>query len=138
MFLAVQVGLVIAGLIVLFRGRFAFGGRVVGDPIASLIGLVLVVQLPLALVLWMMLWFSEPRTTATAVIPTHASEATPTVAVSTLKGLADEYWWVDPFVTCGAIVIAAVLTGVALRNENASDEVFEALELTEPGADAAQ
>jgi hypothetical protein len=137
MFLAVQVCLVIAGLVVLFRGRFDFGDRVVGNPMASLIGLVLVVQLPLALVLWMMLWIGEPPAAATTVIPTRAGEAAPTVTVTTLKGLANEYWWVDPFVTCGAVIIAAVLTGIALRNENASDEVFETLGLTEPEGDAA-
>jgi hypothetical protein len=138
MFLAVQVCLVIAGVVILFRGRFNFGDRVVGQPMASLIGLVLVIQLPVALVLWMMLWIGEPPAAATKVIPTRAGEAAPTVTVSTLKGLADEYWWVDPFVTCGAVMIAAVLIGIALRNENASDEVFETLGLTKPEADPAQ
>ena len=126
MFLAVQVGLVIAGLFILFRGRFEFAGRVIANPIASLVGLVLTAQFPIALVLWFALWLSEPTPERT-VLPTRAGDPVPTVTAPTRQPVADQYWWVDPFIACGSVVIAAVLTGIALSSESASDEVFETL-----------
>jgi len=128
----------VSGLFILFRGRFEFGNRVIGNPIASLVGLVLTAQFPIALVLWLILWFSEPA--PTVVIPTRAGEPAATSAVPPAQALADQFWWVDPFIACGAVIIVAALTGIALRNENASDEMFETLAQTpsEPDPDAAQ
>jgi hypothetical protein len=137
MFLAVQVGLVVAGLFILFRGKYEICGRVIANPIASLVGLVLTAQFPIALVLWFALWLSEPAPTPVAV-PTRAGDPVATVAVPEMKAVVDQFWWVDPFIACGSVIIAAALTAVALRNENASDEVFESLAvMPPPEADAA-
>ena len=78
MFIAVQVALVVAGLYIMSRGRFEIGGRVVTNPSASLIGIVLTAQFPVALLLGIVLALTDgPAPAAAPPIPTHAGEPAP-------------------------------------------------------------
>lgn len=127
MFIGVQVMLVVVGLFLMSRGRFSIGDREVGNPIASLVGIILAAQLPLALLIGIVLGLTDGPPPPTIVIPTRAGQppAIPTV-VATKQ--ADDNWWVDPLVTCSAILVAAGLTGVALKSATETEAVLASLQ----------
>jgi hypothetical protein len=109
------------------RGRFTIGDREVTNPVASLVGIILVAQLPLALLLSITLNLTDGTPATTAVqVPSRAGQPVQVVNVP-VSGSASEYWWVDPLITCGAVLAAAGLTGIALRSANETEEVFARL-----------
>jgi hypothetical protein len=126
MFLAVQIALLVVGLYVMSRGRFEIGGREVGNPIASMVGIILAAQLPIALLISIVLGLTEGPTAEPIAVPTRAGEAAPVVTVAGPRS-ADDNWWVDPLITCGALVLAAGLTGIALRSADEADDVYASL-----------
>jgi hypothetical protein len=134
MFIAVQVGLLVLGLYLMSRGRFHIGNREVANPMASVIGIVLIAQLPIALLIGIVLGLTaEPPAPAIAV-PTRAGEVAPVVTVAPPRS-TNEDWWVDPLITCGAVVLAASLTALALQTSNETEDVFARLQSS--GGDAA-
>jgi hypothetical protein len=126
MFIAIQVALLIAGLYIMSRGRFEIGDRTVNNPVASLVGIVLAAQLPLALLIGIVLGLLDGPGTNTVQIPTRAG--TPVqVQVNAPSRSNDDNWWVDPLVTCGAIVLSAAMIAIALRTENETEDVYASL-----------
>jgi hypothetical protein len=134
MFLAIQVVLLAVGLVIMSRGKYEIAGRVIVNPIASLVGIILAAQLPIALIAWMVLWTSEPAA-PTVAVPTRAGEAAPVANVAPPRSV-NENWWVDPLITCGALLAAAALTGIAMRTDSETEEVLAGL--TPAETDAAQ
>jgi hypothetical protein len=127
MFIGVQIALVVVGLFIMSRGRFSVGGREVGNPIASLVGIVLAGQLPFALLVGIVLSLTDGPPAMTAMqIPTRAGQPVQFVNVPVSQP-ANEYWWVDPLITCGAVLAAAGLTAMALREANETDDVIASL-----------
>ena len=126
MFIGVQVGLVAVGLFIMSRGRFSIGEREVGNPIASLVGIVFAAQLPLALLVSIILGLTDGPPAPAIVIPTHAGQP-PIVSNVVAPREANDNWWVDPLVTCTAVLAAAGLTGMALRSDSESDAVLASL-----------
>lgn len=126
MFLGIQIGLVAVGLYVMVRGRFDIGGREVGNPIASLVGIILIGQLPLALLLGIVLSLTAEPSTPPLEVPTRAGEAAPTAAVAAPR-TGNENWWIDPLITCSAVLAAGGLTGLALRAAVETDEILARL-----------
>jgi hypothetical protein len=126
MFIAVQVVLLLVGLYIMTRGRFQIGDRTIANPVASLVGIVLIAQLPIALLISIVLGLTAEPTASTVLIPTRAGEATPVQALAAPRSM-DDNWWVDPLITCGAVVLAAAMTGIALRAESDTDDVFASL-----------
>jgi hypothetical protein len=133
MFLGIQIALVVVGLFVLVRGRFDIGGREVGNPMASLVGIVLIGQLPLALLVGIVLSLTAEPAAPAFVVPTRAGSSTPAVAVAGPRA-ADENWWVDPLITCTAVLAAGGLTGLALRSAEETDVVLAHLSSTNTDA----
>ncbi len=134
MFISVQIALVVVGLFLMSRGRFSIGDREVGNPMASLVGIVLVAQLPLALLISIAIGLTDgPALTTAAPIPTRAGQPVQMVQVP-VSGSADGNWWVDPLVTCGAVLAAAGLTAIALRSANETEDILASLRPAEPGA----
>jgi len=127
MFIAVQVALAVIGLFIMTRGRFEVGDRAVTNPVASLVGIVLIAQLPVALLIGILLALND----GPALIP---------VPGDTPVRPEDAYWWIDPLVTCGAVVMAATVTAIALRAENEAEDVYASLHpvTDEPAADPRQ
>jgi hypothetical protein len=129
MFIGIQIALLALGLFIMVRGRFSVGDREVGNPVASLVGIILIGQLPLALLITIVLALTaEPDATSSIAIPTRAGQpATPTpVAVAGTSPVHDN-WWVDPLVSCGAVLLAAGMTAIALRAGNETDDVYASL-----------
>ena len=110
MFIGIEVMLAIVGLAVLFRGRFEIGDREVANPVATLVGLVLTAQLPLAL-------FFDIVMRLTADIGEEA----------------DANWWIHPLFTCAAVLTAAGITAAALRADDEVQDVYA--NLAPPPAD---
>jgi hypothetical protein len=133
MFIAVQIILVAFGLIIMSRGRFRIGDREVSNPIASLVGIILAGQLPLALLIGIVLGFSDGANSTTVAIPTRAGQAQMSMTISTPRSTAD-YWWVDPLITCGAFLAATGLTAMALREANDTEYVIASLHPAESDA----
>jgi hypothetical protein len=131
MFIGIQVGLVVVGLYVMIRGRFDLGDREVTNPIASLVGIVLVAQLPLALLISIALRFTDVASPAAAPVPSRAGTAPATVAAATPE--EDPNWWVDPVITCGALLLAAGMTAVGMRSDDEYRDVYASLK---PAPDA--
>jgi hypothetical protein len=125
MFIAVQVALLIVGFYIMFRGRFEIGGREISNPIASMVGIILVAQMPIALLISIVLGLTDGPSGTAVAVPTRAGEAAPVVTVATRS--ADENWWVDPLITCGAFVLAAGLTGIALRSADEAEDLYASL-----------
>jgi hypothetical protein len=130
MFIGIQAALVLVGLFFMARGRFDVGGREVGNPIASLVGIVLIAQLPLALLIGIVLALTDGPAAPAMTIPTRAGEP---VAVKTVAAAssADGNWWIDPLVTCGAVLLAAGMTAIALQTEEENQDVFAELQPTD-------
>jgi hypothetical protein len=127
MFIVIQIALVLVGFVFMARGKFTIGDREVTNPVASLVGIILVAQLPLALLLGITLNLTDGTPATTAVqVPSRAGQPVQVVNVP-VSGSASEYWWVDPLITCGAVLAAAGLTGIALRSANETEEVFARL-----------
>jgi hypothetical protein len=126
MFLAVQLALLAAGLYIMIRGRYVIGGREVTNPMASMVGIVLIAQMPIALLISIILGLTAEPTTPPITLPTRAGEVAPTVAVAAPRTGA-EYWWIDPLITCGALVMAAGMTAVGLTASHENDEVYASL-----------
>jgi hypothetical protein len=134
MFIGIQIALVVVGLFIMSRGRFAIGDREVGNPLASLIGIVLTAQLPLALLAGIALGLTENTPPTTAVpIPTRAGQPVQFKNVPVSES-ADTNWWVDPLITCGSVLVAAGLAGIALRAGNDTEDAFASLRTAEPDA----
>jgi hypothetical protein len=126
MFISVQVALMVVGLFIMSRGRFTIGGREVGNPVASLVGMILAAQLPAALLIGIVLGLIDGPSAPPVVIPTRAGQP-PVVSNVVAARPANDNWWVDPLVTCGAVLAAAGLTALALRAANETEEVFASL-----------
>jgi len=127
MFIGIQAALVVIGLFIMVRGRFSIGGREVSNPVASLVGIILAAQLPLALLIGIVLRLTDGPTATTSVqIPTRAGQPVQVVNVP-VPHAVDENWWVDPLITCVAVLAAAGLTAMALREANEAEEVFASL-----------
>jgi Na+-driven multidrug efflux pump len=135
MFLAVQIVLVVVGLVILTRGRFQVAGQTVVNPIASLVGIILTAQLPLALLLGIVLTLTDEAPAAAAgqpagpVVVPYQPPGQPIVVPPATPAAAKAdptaaYWWVDPLITCLAVVMAAGLTGIGLRSDGEADELF--------------
>jgi hypothetical protein len=134
MFIGIQLALVAVGLFIMSRGRFSVGDREVGNPVASLIGIVLAGQLPLALLVGIVLSMcGEPPTTKAVQVPTRAGQPVQIVNVA-VGGSTDENWWVDPLITCGAVLVAAGLTAMALRASTDAEDAFASLRHAGPDA----
>jgi hypothetical protein len=134
MFIGIQIALVVVGLYIMSRGRFAIGDREVGNPVASLIGIVLVAQLPLALLAGIVLGLTDGAPATTAVqVPTRAGQPVQVKHVP-VAGSSDTNWWVDPLITCGAVLVAAGLAAIALRAANDTEDAFASLRTAEPDA----
>src|SRR5438067_439197 len=114
MFIAVQVALLVLGLYIMSRGRFAVGDREVANPLASVIGIVLAAQLPIALLIGIVLSLTAEPSAPPIALPTRAGEPVAVVTVAAPRS-ANDHWWVDPLITCGAIVFAAGLTALGLQ-----------------------
>ena len=126
MFLGIQIALVAVGLFVMIRGRFEIGGREVGNPMASLVGIILIGQLPLALMVSIVLSLTAEPAAAAVVVPTRAGSTAPVVAVAGPRA-PDENWWVDPLITCTAVLAAGGLTGLGLRSADETEDVLARL-----------
>jgi hypothetical protein len=126
MFLAVQIALLAVGLYVMSRGRFEIGGREVANPIASMVGIILAAQLPIALLISIVLGLTDGPAANPVAVPTRAGEAAPVATVAAPRS-ADDNWWVDPLITCGALVLAAGLTGIALRSADETEDLYASL-----------
>ena len=126
MFLAVQVVLLIIGLVLMTRGRFEIGGREITNPIASMIGIILVAQLPIALLIGIVMGLTDGPSDPPITLPTRAGEAAAAVTVAAPRS-ANDNWWVDPAVTCTALLIAAGLTGIALRTADEAEDIYASL-----------
>ncbi len=124
MFIAVQVTLAVIGLAVMIRGRFDLGDRPVTNPVASLVGIVLTAQLPIALLIDIVLGLTAD--------PAAAAGA----AGSATAAASDANWWVHPLITCMAVLLAAGMTGIALRTDDATEDVYASLKPAEAGAPA--
>jgi hypothetical protein len=134
MFIGIQFVLVVVGLFIMSRGRFSIGDREVGNPVASLVGIVLAAQLPLALLVSIVLGLTDaPPVTKAVQVPTRAGQPVQVVHVP-VPGSANDNWWVDPLITCGAVLVAAGLTAIALRAANETEDVFASLRPAEPDA----
>jgi hypothetical protein len=129
MFIAIQVVLVALGLFIMARGRFPVGDREVTNPVASLVGIILIAQLPLALLLSIGLAFAvEPESVPTVAIPTRAGQEAPTAQVAAPgSSPVTSVWWVDPLVTCLAVLLATGMTAIALRAGNETEDVYASL-----------
>ena len=73
MFIAVQVVLLLVGLYIMTRGRFQIGDRTINNPIASLVGIVLIAQLPIALLISIVLGLTTEPSGTPVLIPTRAA-----------------------------------------------------------------
>ena len=128
MFIAVQLVIVAVGLFIMTRGRFSIGGREVGNPIASIgrhrAGDPVAARVDRSSI-GLQLADGPPATTAMR-LPTRAGQPVQIVHVP-VAGAGDNYWWVDPLVTCAAVLIAAGLTGIALRAANDTEDVYASL-----------
>lgn len=133
MFIGIQVGLVVVGLFIMSRGRFSVGGREVSNPVASLVGIVLAGQLPFALLISIVLGLTDGPATTAVPIPTRAGQPAVFSPVASARS-TDDNWWVDPLVTCGAVLAAAGLTALALREANVTDDVIASLRPAESDA----
>jgi hypothetical protein len=129
MFIVIQIMLVAIGLLIMARGRFTIGNREVGNPMASLVGIVLMSQLPLALLISIVFALTDgvPETVATQV-PTRAGQVAQVVHVPAADS-KNNYWWVDPLVTCAAVLAAAGLTAMGLQ---AADDTETAIANLQP------
>ncbi|HEY1378536.1 MAG TPA: hypothetical protein VGF55_17180 [Gemmataceae bacterium] len=116
MFIAVQVMLAVVGLFIMIRGRFDIGDRPVTNPIASLVGIVLTAQLPIALLIDISMGLAEGSTAGADGAPA-----------------ADANWWIHPLVTCLSVLLAGGLTGIALRTDADADDVYASLDPAEAG-----
>jgi hypothetical protein len=130
MFIAVQVALLIAGLVIMTRGRFEIGGREIANPIASMVGIILVAQMPIALAISIVLGLTDGPGADAIAIPTRAGEAVAVQTVAPPRSSTDN-WWVDPLITCGAVVLAAGLTGIALRSADDTADIYASLSPTD-------
>jgi hypothetical protein len=126
MFIAIQVALLVVGLYIMSRGRFDIGDRTVTNPVASLVGIVLAAQLPLALLIGIILGLTDSSGTNTVQVPTRAGTPVAVQVVAPPRSL-DDNWWVDPLVTCSAILLSAAMIAIALRNENDTEDVYASL-----------
>jgi len=126
MFLAVQVVLLIVGLVLMTRGRFEIGGREITTPIPSMIGIIRVAQLPIALLISIVIGLTDGPSAEAITVPTRAGEAAPAVTVAAPRS-ANDNWWVDPAITCTALLIAAGLTGIALRTADEAEDIYASL-----------
>jgi hypothetical protein len=132
MFLAILVTLAVIGMYVMTRGRFEIGNREISNPLASRVGIVLIAQLPIALAIGIVVGLTgEPGGPAVA-IPTRAGE--PVAAVTVAPRTGDEHWWVDPLITCGAVVLAAGLTGVGLKSADETENLYASLNAADTNA----
>jgi hypothetical protein len=93
---------------------------------ASMVGIVLVAQLPIALLIGIVLGLTAEPTAPAITLPTRAGEAAPTVAVAAPRS-ADDFWWVDPLITCGSLMLAAGMTAVGLTAAHENDHVYASL-----------
>jgi hypothetical protein len=126
MFLAVQVALLIVGLIVMTRGRFEVAGREVTNPIASMVGIILAAQMPIALLIGIILGLTDGPSAPAVTVPTRAGEPVAAQTVAAPRSPNDN-WWVDPLITCGAFVLAAGLTGIAMRSADDAADLYASL-----------
>src|SRR5438105_565054 len=107
MFLAVQIALVVVGLVIMTRGRFEVGGRAVTNPIASLVGIILAAQLPVALGIGIVLGLTDGPAAAAPqpaggpiVVPYQPPGQPVVVPPAAPAAVRDESanWWVDPLI----------------------------------------
>jgi hypothetical protein len=126
MFIAVQIALLVLGLYIMTRGRYEFAGREVTNPMASMVGIVLVGQLPIALLISIVLGLTAEPSTPPMTLPTRAGEVAPSVTVAAPRSTND-FWWVDPLITCGALMLAAGMTAVGLTAAHENDDVYASL-----------
>jgi hypothetical protein len=101
MFFYFQAALVVVGAVILVRG-LRFGRQEVSSPIASLVGLLLVGQLPACL--WLSFVFDLSDIFTAGEMMTAGS------------------WWVDPLVTGAAFLIAGALVVVGLRDPKGPED----------------
>jgi hypothetical protein len=125
-FTAIQVGLLVAGLVIMSRGKYGIAGRVVTNPIASMVGIILAAQLPIALLISIILGLTEGSSDPPVVVPTRAGSAEAVQTVAAPRSASD-HWWVDPLITCGALVMAAGLTAIAMQSAEENDVVYASL-----------
>src|SRR5262245_39883628 len=91
MFIAIQVGLLIAGLVIMTRGKYGVAGRVVTNPIASMVGIILAAQLPIALLISIILGLTEGPDAPAVVVPTRAGSAEAVQAVAAPRSASDHW-----------------------------------------------
>jgi hypothetical protein len=63
-------------------------------------------------------------------IPTRAGEPVAVPKSVTVRA-AENNWWVDPLVTCGAILAAAGMTAIGMRAEDEHQDIMARLAPTE-------
>jgi len=130
MFLAVQVALAALGLVVMTRGRFRVGDRSVTNPIASLVGIILTAQLPLALLIGIVLGLTDEPGPAAAqsagpvVVPYQPPGQPVVVPPPTVARDESANWWVDPLITCMAMLMAAGVTAIGMRADDTAAELL--------------
>ena len=125
MFMGIQLAVVVVGVGIMARGRFAVGNREIANPMASLIGIILIVQLPIALLVSIALAIVDGPGPELQ-IPTRAGEPVAVPKSATVRA-AENNWWVDPLVTCGSILVAAGVTAIGLRTEDENQHVLAKL-----------
>src|SRR5262245_15283302 len=103
MLLFFEAVLTLLGLIILMRGRFRIGKQEVGNPIASLVGLLLTAILPACAIVSFALAVQERVGLEGGL--TH-------------EQFQEKYWWLDPVVAGGLLLLAGLMAALGLCPED--------------------
>src|SRR5436190_2127987 len=114
MFFVIQIVLALLGIILILCKRIRFGEQEIGSPLAQIIGGILVAPLPLSL--WITIATKMPAAYQNAFQTTH--NVVNGQSLEDQPPPEDPLWWVDPLLTCGCVIIAGVLTFIALKNND--------------------
>jgi hypothetical protein len=114
----VQAVLAVVGIGIVVLGRFRLGRHEVGNPVAPVVGWVLVAPLPASVFLWVILGVGQARADVRSAVEDGAraqNGAGRRAAARPASSSSDDYPWLAPLLSGLSLLIAGALTYIGAK-----------------------